>query len=223
MVNIKTKLLFRKINKQLAIFMSAVFIVTLAVLFFVAVKTVYRDFKLSAENYFEDNMLDDLVLFGMFNTNDIDTLEEINGIDKVEAKHRFQGKINNIDAIIYGTDNNKQAVASTFYDARRKSRIRDPQRRKDERIFAVVSRAHGKGCRIFSEGTLFGETIRICDLQKGNKRPLRIYLHFRRRKPRPRLRAQIGFLEQRLRHGSGSRGFTEGARSGIQICDRDAR
>ena len=35
--------------------------------------------------------------------------------------------------------------------------------------------------------------------------------------------AQIGFLEQRLRHGSGSRGFTEGARSGIQICDRDAR
>ncbi|WP_297204302.1 ABC transporter permease [uncultured Brachyspira sp.] len=114
MVNIKTKLLFRKINKQLAIFMSAVFIVTLAVLFFVAVKTVYRDFKLSAENYFEDNMLDDLVLFGMFNTNDIDTLEEINGIDKVEAKHRFQGKINNIDAIIYGTDNSNNRINKPF-------------------------------------------------------------------------------------------------------------
>ena len=114
MVNIKTKLLFRKINKQLAIFMSAVFIVTLAVLFFVAVKTVYRDFKLSAENYFEDNILDDLVLFGMFNTNDIDTLEEINGIDKVEAKHRFQGKINNIDAIIYGTDNSNNRINKPF-------------------------------------------------------------------------------------------------------------
>ena len=114
MVNIKTKLLFRKINKQLAIFMSAVFIVTLAVLFFVAVKTVYRDFKLSAENYFENNILDDLVLFGMFNTNDIDTLEEINGIDKVEAKHRFQGKINNIDAIIYGTDNSNNRINKPF-------------------------------------------------------------------------------------------------------------
>ncbi|MEI0604269.1 ABC transporter permease [Brachyspira alvinipulli] len=114
MVNIKTKLLFRKINKQLAIFMSAVFIVTLAVLFFVAVKTVYRDFKLSAENYFENNILDDLVLFGMFNTNDIDTLEEINGIAKVEAKHRFQGKINNIDAIIYGTDNSDNRINKPF-------------------------------------------------------------------------------------------------------------
>ena len=114
MVNIKTKLLFRKVNKQLAIFMSAVFIVTLAVLFFVAVKTVYRDFKLSAENYFENNILDDLVLFGMFNTNDIDTLEEINGIAKVEAKHRFQGKINNIDAIIYGTDNSDNRINKSF-------------------------------------------------------------------------------------------------------------
>ena len=114
MVNIKTKLLFRKVNKQLAIFMSAVFIVTLAVLFFVAVKTVYRDFKLSAENYFENNILDDLVLFGMFNTNDIDTLEEINGIAKVEAKHRFQGKINNIDAIIYGTDNSDNRINKPF-------------------------------------------------------------------------------------------------------------
>ncbi|WP_297286670.1 hypothetical protein, partial [uncultured Brachyspira sp.] len=64
MFNIKTKLLFRKISKQLAIFISAIFIVTLAVLFFVAVKTVYRDFKLTAEEYFDKNNLDDLVLFG---------------------------------------------------------------------------------------------------------------------------------------------------------------
>ena len=55
MFDIKTKLLLRKINKQLAIFISAVFITALAVLFFVAVKTLYRDFKLSAENYFENN------------------------------------------------------------------------------------------------------------------------------------------------------------------------
>ena len=114
MINIKTKLLFRKINKQLAIFMSAVFIVTLAVLFFVAVKTVYRDFKLSAENYFEKNTLDDLVLFGMFDTNDIETLEEMKGIDKVVAKHRFQGKIDNIDAIIYGTDNSEDRINKPY-------------------------------------------------------------------------------------------------------------
>ena len=94
--------------------MSAVFIVTLAVLFFVAVKTVYRDFKLSAENYFEDNVLDDLVLFGMFDTNDIKTLEDMKGIDKVEARHRFQGKADNIDAIIYSTDNSKNIINEPY-------------------------------------------------------------------------------------------------------------
>ena len=120
MFDIKTKLLLRKINKQLAIFISAVFIVALAVLFFVAVKTVYRDFKLSAENYFEDNLLDDLVLFGIFSEDDIKTIKDINGVERAEGKHRFQGKIEktgseteaeeekenkeSIDAIIYGTD-----------------------------------------------------------------------------------------------------------------------
>lgn len=110
MFDIKTKLLLRKINKQLAIFVSAVFIVALAVLFFVAVKTVYRDFKLSAENYFENNLLDDLVLFGIFSEDDIKTIKDIKGIERAEGKHRFQGKAEieneteNIDAIIYGTD-----------------------------------------------------------------------------------------------------------------------
>lgn len=110
MFDIKTKLLLRKINKQLAIFVSAVFIVALAVLFFVAVKTVYRDFKLSAENYFENNLLDDLVLFGIFSEDDIKTIKDIKGIERAEGKHRFQGKVEieneteNIDAIIYGTD-----------------------------------------------------------------------------------------------------------------------
>lgn len=122
MFDIKTKLLLRKINKQLAIFISAVFIVALAVLFFVAVKTVYRDFKLSAANYFENNLLDDLVLFGIFSEDDINTIKDINGIERAEGKHRFQGKIEkikienetttedneknkeSIDTIIYGTD-----------------------------------------------------------------------------------------------------------------------
>lgn len=109
MFDIKTKLLLRKINKQLAIFVSAVFIVALAVLFFVAVKTVYRDFKLSAENYFENNLLDDLVLFGNFSEDDIKTIKDIKGVERAEGKHRFQGKVEieneteNIDAIIYGT------------------------------------------------------------------------------------------------------------------------
>lgn len=119
MFDIKTKLLLRKINKQLAIFISAVFITALAVLFFVAVKTLYRDFKLSAENYFENNLLDDLVLFGIFAEDDIKTIKDINGVERAEGRHRFQGKIEkiekiktenetenkeSIDAIIYGTD-----------------------------------------------------------------------------------------------------------------------
>lgn len=119
MFDIKTKLLLRKINKQLAIFISAVFITALAVLFFVAVKTLYRDFKLSAENYFENNLLDDLVLFGIFTEEDIKTIKDINGVERAEGRHRFQGKIEkiekiktenkeenkeSIDAIIYGTD-----------------------------------------------------------------------------------------------------------------------
>lgn len=112
MFDIKTKLLLRKINKQLAIFISAVFITALAVLFFVAVKTLYRDFKLSAENYFENNLLDDLVLFGIFTEEDIKTIKDINGVERAESRHRFQGKIEkiktenkkSIDAIIYGTD-----------------------------------------------------------------------------------------------------------------------
>ena len=82
MFDIKTKLLLRKINKQLAIFISAVFITALAVLFFVAVKTLYRDFKLSAENYFENNLLDDLVLFGIFTEDDIKTIKDINGVER---------------------------------------------------------------------------------------------------------------------------------------------
>ena len=119
MVNIKTKLLFRKMSKQLAIFMSAIFIVTLAVLFFVAVKTVYRDFKLTAEEYFDKNNLDDLVLFGMFSEDDIKTIEEINGIDMVEAKHRFQGKVDDIDAIIYSTEDNKSRINKPYiYDGK---------------------------------------------------------------------------------------------------------
>ena len=114
MLNIKTKLLFRKINKQLAIFMSAVFIVALAILFFVAVKTVYIDFKSTAENYFEENMLDDLVLFGKFDSNDVELIEGISGINRVNAKHRFQAKINNIDAIVYGTDNSEYRINKPF-------------------------------------------------------------------------------------------------------------
>lgn len=127
MPNIKNKLLLRKINKQLAIFLSAVFIVALAVLFFVAVKTVYRDFKLSAENYFEDNLLDDLVLFGIFNEDDIKILKDIKGVERAEGKHRFQGKIkngnieneneekiDNIDAIIYGTDDKYVRINKPF-------------------------------------------------------------------------------------------------------------
>lgn len=119
MFNIKTKLLFRKISKQLAIFISAIFIVTLAVLFFVAVKTVYRDFKLTAEEYFDKNNLDDLVLFGMFSEDDIKTIEDIKGIDMVEAKHRFQGKIEDIDAIIYGVEENKNRINIPYiYDGK---------------------------------------------------------------------------------------------------------
>ena len=115
MFDIKTKLLLRKINKQLAIFISAVFIVTLAVLFFVAVKTVYRDFKLSAENYFEDNLLDDLVLFGIFSEDDIKTIKDINGVERAEGKHRFQGKIEKIEIENEDKEENKESIDTIIY------------------------------------------------------------------------------------------------------------
>ena len=115
MFDIKTKLLLRKINKQLAIFISAVFIVTLAVLFFVAVKTVYRDFKLSAENYFEDNLLDDLVLFGIFSEADIKTIKDINGVERAEGKHRFQGKLEKIEIENEDKEENKESIDTIIY------------------------------------------------------------------------------------------------------------
>ena len=115
MFDIKTKLLLRKINKQLAIFISAVFIVTLAVLFFVAVKTVYRDFKLSAENYFEGNLLDDLVLFGIFSEDDIKTIKDINGVERAEGKHRFQGKIEKIEIENEDKEENKESIDTIIY------------------------------------------------------------------------------------------------------------
>ena len=115
MFDIKTKLLLRKINKQLAIFISAVFIVTLAVLFFVAVKTVYRDFKLSAENYFEDNLLDDLVLFGIFSEDDIKTIKDINGVERAEGKHKFQGKIEKIEIENEDKEENKESIDTIIY------------------------------------------------------------------------------------------------------------
>ena len=129
MFDIKTKLLLRKINKQLAIFISAVFIVALAVLFFVAVKTVYRDFKLSAENYFENNLLDDLVLFGIFSEDDIKTIKDINGVERAEGKHRFQGKIEKIESEMEAEDKeeNKESIDTIIYGADDKyTRINKP-------------------------------------------------------------------------------------------------
>lgn len=102
-----SKLLLRKIKNQLAIFFSAVFIVALSVVFFVAVKTVYRDFKRSANNYFDNNFLDDIVFFGMFNEDDATSLYNIKGVARAEARHRFSAKIDGNDAIVYGTDNKR--------------------------------------------------------------------------------------------------------------------
>ena len=116
---IKTKLLFRKIKNQFAIFMSAVFIVLLAVLFFVAVKTVYRDFKLTAESYFKDNNLDDFVLFGNFVEDDIKKIENIEGIDRIELKHRYRGKLNSIDAIIYGDSATNEINNPYIYEGKK--------------------------------------------------------------------------------------------------------
>jgi len=107
--SITSKLLLRKIKKQLAIFLSTVFIVALAIAFFTAVKTVYIDFNSSAESYFENNLLYDIVFFGMFSETDALDVEEITNVARAEAKHRFEAKIilNNKDAIVYGASNNK--------------------------------------------------------------------------------------------------------------------
>lgn len=108
--SIISKLLLRKIKKQLAIFLSTVFIVALAIAFFTAVKTVYIDFNSSAESYFENNLLYDIVFFGMFSDTDALDLEDMSSVvARAEAKYRFEAKItlNNKDAIVYGTSNKK--------------------------------------------------------------------------------------------------------------------
>ena len=107
--SIISKLLLRKIKKQLAIFLSTVFIVALAIAFFTAVKTVYIDFNASAESYFENNLLYDIVFFGMFSDDDVLDVEDVNSVARVEAKYRFEAKITDSsqDAIVYGVNNNK--------------------------------------------------------------------------------------------------------------------
>lgn len=112
-----SKLLLRKIKNQLAIFLSAVFIVALAVVFFVSVKTVYRDFKRSAVSYFDNNFLDDIVFFGMFNKDDATDLYNIKGVARAEVRHRFSAKIYGNDAIVYGSDNKRIRIDRPYvYD-----------------------------------------------------------------------------------------------------------
>lgn len=103
------KILFRKIKRQLAIFCSAIFIVALSIAFFVAVKTVYRDFKSSGETYFKDNILDDAVFYGMFTEEDAKEVEKIEEVSRAEARHRFSVKIlnNDTDAILLGESDKK--------------------------------------------------------------------------------------------------------------------
>lgn len=125
-MNTTSKLLQRKIFKQLPIFFSAVFIVVLSVIFFVAVKTVYLDFKKYGEKYFKNNKLNDIMLTGMYSKEDIEEIENIDGVDIAELKYRYLGNIEidtNIEteAMLYSTDNKDIRVDKPYvYEGKEK-------------------------------------------------------------------------------------------------------
>lgn len=107
-----TKILKRKIFNQLGIFISAVFIVVLSVLFFVAVQTVYIDFEKAGREYFDENNLNDIEFSGIYNATDVRNLNKIKGVNKVETKYKFQGRVENYktDAVIYGIKNQDDRI-----------------------------------------------------------------------------------------------------------------
>ena len=110
------KLLVRKIMKQLPIFFAAVFIVSLSIAFFVAVKTVYIEFDDTGKKYFSQNMLNDTLLFGMFNEDDESAVSKIEGVDFSEKRHRFEASVVDIntDAIVYGRANNSPNINKPY-------------------------------------------------------------------------------------------------------------
>lgn len=110
------KLLVRKIMKQLPIFFAAVFIVSLSIAFFVAVKTVYIEFDDTGKNYFSENKLNDILLFGVFSEDDESAVSEIKGVDFSEKRHRFEALVleMNTDAIVYGRATNSLNINKPF-------------------------------------------------------------------------------------------------------------
>ncbi len=105
-----TKILLRNILRQMPIFLSTVAIVALSATFFVAVKTLYKEYDRIGHAYFEDNVLDDGYFFGIFDEKDFARVASIEGVDKVDIKHRFDAKIKGFDSkiILYSVYNENE-------------------------------------------------------------------------------------------------------------------
>ncbi len=113
-----SKILIRKIVKQLATFLATVFIVALAISFFVAVKTVYLQFGSAGTDYFKTNLLSDITFYGYFTESDAKEVADIPGVEIAEARHRFDGIVENTgtDAIIFGRATNSDWINKPYIE-----------------------------------------------------------------------------------------------------------
>ncbi len=115
-----TKILIRNILRQLPIFLSTVAIVALSATFFVAVKTLYKEYDRIGQEYFENNELYDGSFLGIFTEKDLEKVSFVEGVAKVDIKHRFDAKIKNFDSqlILYSVYNESEKSTDEIIDDR---------------------------------------------------------------------------------------------------------
>lgn len=115
-----TKILIRNILRQLPIFLSTVAIVALSATFFVAVKTVYREYDRIGDEYFENNEIDGGSFLGIFTEKDLERVRLVDGVAKVDIKHRFDAKIKDLESqlILYSVYNENEKSPNEIIDDR---------------------------------------------------------------------------------------------------------
>ncbi len=115
-----TKILIRNILRQLPIFLSTVAIVALSATFFVAVKTVYKEYDRIGSEYFENSKLDDGSFLGIFTEKELERVRLVEGVAQIDIKHRFDAKIKDLDSqlILYSVYNENEKSPDEVIDDR---------------------------------------------------------------------------------------------------------
>ncbi len=113
-----TKILIRNILNQLPIFLSTVAIVALSATFFVAVKTLYKEYDRVGSAYFESSQYYDSSFLGIFDEDDVEKVSSVEGVLAVDIKHKFDAKIKALDSqiILYSVYNENEKSADEIID-----------------------------------------------------------------------------------------------------------